>query len=55
MRLVSPQLSIDGQQIATGNSHPGSGPVLWLHLPGEGRYLIALNPAGNSRFVQAGN
>lgn len=54
MRLVSPQLFVDGSLLYTGGPQAGSGPVAWLHLPGEGRYLIALHPLGNPRFVQAG-
>ena len=54
MALVSPQLYIDGRLAQTDGRSAGSGPVLWLHLPGEGRYLIALDPQGNPRFVKAG-
>ncbi|HTX38807.1 MAG TPA: hypothetical protein VME43_27460 [Bryobacteraceae bacterium] len=54
LRLVSPQLFIDGQAVHTAGGNTGSGPAVWLHLPGEGRYLIALEPQGNPRFVQAG-
>lgn len=54
IRLVSPQLTIDGAQVVTGGPNAGSGPVAWLHMPNEGRYLIALNPLGNPRFGKAG-
>lgn len=54
MRLVSPKLTIDGSVVQTAGGNPGSGPVAWLHLPGAGRYLIALDPQGNARFVEAG-
>lgn len=54
MRLRQPQLYINGQLTASQPS-AGSGPVIWVHLPGQGRFLIALDPQQNSRFVQAGH
>ncbi len=32
-----------------------SAETLWFRLPGQGRYVLALEPAGNSNFVQAGS
>jgi hypothetical protein len=29
--------------------------VIWVHLPGQGRFLAALDPQGNPRFTQAGH
>jgi len=55
LQAVAPQLYVNGQLLTTGDRNVGSGPVLWFHLPGEGRYLMALNPLGNTRFVQSGH
>jgi hypothetical protein len=54
MRLAGPQLYVDGQLVASQRS-AGFGPVIWVHLPGQGRFLVALDPQGNSRFAQAGH
>ncbi|HLK70202.1 MAG TPA: hypothetical protein VKU19_42525 [Bryobacteraceae bacterium] len=54
MRLAAPQLYVNGQ-LAAAQRDAGAGPVVWVHLPGEGRYLIALDPQGNPRFTQAGH
>jgi hypothetical protein len=54
MRLAGPQLYVNGQLAATQRS-AGYGPVIWVHLPGQGRFLVALDPQGNSRFTQAGH
>ncbi len=44
----------DGILIASGQGSSASGNTLWFHLPGEGRYLIALDPTANPAFVAAG-
>ena len=53
MRLAEAQLFVDGA-LAAQRQNAGSGPVVWVHLPREGRYLAALDPQGNPRFTQAG-
>jgi hypothetical protein len=37
------------------NDRSLSGDCVWIHLPDQGRYLIAMNPMGNPLFVQAGH
>ncbi|MGA3098619.1 MAG: hypothetical protein ABSF25_19370, partial [Bryobacteraceae bacterium] len=54
MRLAGPQLYIDGQLTASQRD-AGSGPVIWVHLPGQGRFLVALDPQGNPRFTKGGH
>ncbi|MBZ5625510.1 MAG: hypothetical protein LAQ69_43465 [Acidobacteriia bacterium] len=54
MRLAGPQLYINGQ-LAASQRDAGSGPVIWVHLPGQGRFLVALDPQGNPRFIEAGH
>jgi hypothetical protein len=54
MRLAGPQLYVNGQLAATQRS-AGYGPVIWVHLPGQGRFLVTLDPQSNSRFTQAGH
>jgi len=54
MRLAGPQLYVNGQ-LAASQRDAGSGPVIWVHLPGQGRFLVALDPQGNPRFIQAGH
>jgi hypothetical protein len=41
--------------LAGQNDKSLSGVCVWIHLPEEGRYLIALNPLGNPLFVAAGH
>ncbi|HMD70674.1 MAG TPA: hypothetical protein VKF41_04990 [Bryobacteraceae bacterium] len=53
MRLAGAQLYVNGQ-LAASQRDVGSGPVIWVHLPGQGRFLVALDPQGNSRFTEAG-
>jgi hypothetical protein len=54
MRLAGPQLYVNRQLVASQHD-AGSGPVIWVHLPGQGRFLVALDPQGNSRFTEAGH
>lgn len=54
MRLAGPQLYINGQLTASQRD-AGAGPVIWVHLPGQGRFLVALDPQGNPRFTEAGH
>ena len=54
LRLTGPQLYVDGQLAATQPS-AGSGPVIWVHLPGRGRFLATMDAQGNSRFAQSGH
>jgi hypothetical protein len=54
MRLAGPQLYVNAQ-LAASQASGGYGPVIWVHLPGQGRFLVALDPQGNSRFAKAGH
>jgi hypothetical protein len=54
MQWVHPRLYLNGT-FAAKAAGGGSGGCLWIHLPGEGRYLIAVNPFGAPNFVQAGH
>jgi len=53
MRLAGPELYVDGRMVAR-QRYAGAGPVIWVHLPGRGRFLAAVDPQGNPRFVRAG-
>lgn len=54
MRFAAPRLSIDGQFVAEG-ALDARGLSLWMELPGDGRYVLAVVPDENPRFVQAGS
>lgn len=54
LRLAGPQIYVNGELVLT-KPDAGSGPVIWVHLPGQGRVLAALDPQNNSRFVRAGD
>lgn len=53
MRLAGPQLYVDGRMVAR-QQYAGAGPVVWVCLPGRGRFLVAVDPQGNARFTRAG-
>ena len=53
-RLDEPRLYVDGQMIAS-RQNTGRGPVIFVYLPGQGRFLIALDPQSNPLFTQAGH
>jgi hypothetical protein len=52
LQLTGPQVYVNGQLVPT-QSDVG-GPVIWVHLPGQGRFLAALDSQRNPRFVQGG-
>ncbi len=54
MRLAGAQIYINGR-LAASQRNAGAGPVIWVHLPGQGRFLVALDAQGNTRFTQAGH
>jgi hypothetical protein len=54
LRVVRPTLLVNGKFVAQDKRSGGSGPTVWFYLPGKGRYLIALDPQFNSRFVKVG-
>jgi hypothetical protein len=54
LRLAGPQLYVNGQ-LALTKAGAETGPVIWVHLPGQGRILAALDAQHNSRFVQSGH
>jgi hypothetical protein len=54
LRLAGPQVYVNGE-LALTKADAGSGPVVWVHLSGHGRFLAALDSQNNPRFVRAGN
>jgi hypothetical protein len=54
LRLAGPQVYINGE-LALTKADAGAGPVAWVHLSGQGRFLAALDPQNNPRFVRAGD
>jgi hypothetical protein len=54
LRLTGAQLYVNGQ-LALTRAGAGAGPVIWVHLPGQGRVLAALDPQHNPLFVQGGH
>lgn len=54
MRMEDPKVYINGNLAAEDPGFSASGPTLWIHVPGQGRYLIALDPQANPRFTLAG-
>jgi hypothetical protein len=55
LRLTLDQVRVFENDVLAGqDDHSMSGVCVWIHLPDEGRYLIALNPLGNPQFVPAG-
>jgi hypothetical protein len=54
LRLAGVQLYVNGQ-LALTKADAGAGPVIWVHLPGQGRTLAALDPQHNPLFVQSGH
>jgi hypothetical protein len=54
LRLAEPQINTDGRFTVKAGGKAW-GPVVWVHLPGQGRFLLTLDPQGNSRFTQAGH
>lgn len=54
LRLAGAQLYVNGQ-LALSRDNARSGPVVWVHLPGQGRFLAALDPAKNPLFVPGGH
>jgi hypothetical protein len=53
MKLDHPRVYINGS-LGCEESQVASGGAVWVAVPGEGRYLIAVDPQGNARFVEAG-
>ena len=53
MRLANPRLFINGAFVMDEPIDAGGGTV-WFTLPGRGQWVLALDPLGNSRFVEAG-
>jgi hypothetical protein len=54
LRLAGPQVYINGA-LALTKADAGSGPVVWVHLSGQGRYLAALDAQHNPLFVEGGH
>lgn len=54
MEVENPRLYVNNQLIPTPGLGSARGATLFLTLPGRGRWLIAVDPNGNSRFVEAG-
>lgn len=54
MRLTDSQLFVNGQ-LAFSQHGSASGAVIWAHLPGQGRFLVAVDPQANPRFTPAGH
>lgn len=54
LRLAGPQVYVNGE-LALTKADAGSGPVVWVHLSGQGRFLAALAAQNNPRFVRAGD
>jgi len=54
LRLAGPQVYVNGE-LALTKADAGSGPVVWVHLPGQGRYLAALDAQHNPLFVEGGH
>ena len=54
MSVTAARLYIDGALVADAQN-AGSGPVIWVHVPGQGRFLATTDPQGNARFQQAGS
>ena len=54
LSLAGAQVYVDGRLVLT-KENAGSGPVIWVRLPGQGRFLAALDPQHNPLFAQAGH
>jgi hypothetical protein len=54
MHLVEPHLYVNGQLVAIPDQSAAA-PGVWFHLPGQGRFLAALDAEHNPRFVQGGS
>lgn len=54
LRLSKPVLRINGA-VAASSDNPGvSGPILWIHVPGRGRFLFSLVPRAAYNFRRLG-
>ena len=54
LQIEDPKVYIEGKLAAEDTGFSASGATIWLHVPGQGRYLIALDPQANARFTLAG-
>jgi hypothetical protein len=54
LRLDSPQLRVNGSLVLDGAGSSCSGNGIYFFLPGQGRYAMTLDPAGDRRFQAAG-
>jgi hypothetical protein len=55
MHFDSARLLRNGIELANWDGGDASGYTMWFRLPGQGRYVLALDPDGNSDFVEAGS
>lgn len=53
LHVVAPRVTVDGRAEAVGVEE-ARGLSLFLELAGDGRYVLAVEPDANARFVQAG-
>lgn len=54
MEVVNPRLYVGGRYVPAPGLGSARGATLFVTLPGRGRWTIAVDPNGNSRFVEAG-
>ena len=55
LTLAQPRLRINGEERPAANlASPVSGPVVWLDIPGQGRYQLSFKPRADQGFQRAG-
>jgi hypothetical protein len=54
LRLKGPSVSIDGKVAVEEAGSDVMGGGVYFHLPGQGRYVLTLDPGHDGRFVRAG-
>jgi hypothetical protein len=54
LKVSNPFLSINGQVVFSAKGATVSSTMLWLSVPGRGRFLLSINPREGYRFEKAG-
>lgn len=57
MRIAQPRITLNGEPATSSAFRPSRGAIgalVWIYLPGKGRYILSLAPRPELHFVKAG-